>query len=300
ARRLHFGRGRARLVRPGPRAARRGGGGPRLPGGARQGGRDHLPVERGHLAGARARPPPGLPDHRLDAGQRRWLRARRELRPAAPGRAGGGVQPAARPAVRRGAAGYARARLQPARGRRAEHRAAGQAAARGPDGPADLADGTGSDQVLAARAGRPGRALERRRIARPAAGRAHPAPDGGPPVSGPATRPVGWLRAVAGTVSMRAVASAVAMRAAAVLLGAGSLVWAALPAVHRGWSGFVLVLAIAGVAAGGLRLALAAVPVPEDSYWPSPGLRVWRAFLEVVRQVPWEEGAVIGIVWLEV
>jgi hypothetical protein len=90
------------------------------------------------------------------------------------------------------------------------------------------------------------------------------------------------------------------MRAAAVLLGAGCLVWAALPAAHRAWSGFALVLAIAGVAAGGLRLALAAVPVPEDSYWPSPGLRVWRAFLEVVRQVPWEEGAVIGIVWLEV
>ena len=105
---------------------------------------------------------------------------------------------------------------------------------------------------------------------------------------------------MAGAVPMRAVASAVAMRVAAVLLGAGSLVWAALPAVHRGWSGFALVLAIAGVAAGGLRLALAAVPVPEDSYWPSPGLRVWRAFLEVVRQVPWEEGAVIGIVWLEV
>ena len=99
---------------------------------------------------------------------------------------------------------------------------------------------------------------------------------------------------------MRAVAGAVAMRVAAVLLGAGSLVWAALPAVHRAYVGLALALAIAGVAAGGLRLALAAVPVPEDSYWPSPGLRVWRAFLEVVRQVPWEEGAVIGIVWLEV
>ena len=119
-------------------------------------------------------------------------------------------------------------------------------------------------------------------------------------MSGPATRPVGWLRAVAGTVSMRAVASAVAMRAAAVLLGAGSLVWAALPAVHRGWSGFALVLAIAGVAAGGLRLALAAVPVPDESYWPSPGVRAWRAFLDMMRQVPWEEGAVIGIAWLEV
>jgi len=90
------------------------------------------------------------------------------------------------------------------------------------------------------------------------------------------------------------------MRAAAVLLGAGCLVWAALPAVPRGWAGFALTLAIAGVAAGGLRLALAAVPVPDESYWPSPGVRAWRAFLDVMRLVPWEEGAVIGIAWLEV
>ncbi len=109
--------------------------------------------------------------------------------------------------------------------------------------------------------------------------------------TGPATALASLLRGAAG---------AARLRAAAVLLGAGSLVWAALPAVHRAYAGLALALAIAGVAAGGLRLALAAVPVPEDSYWPSPGLRVWRAFLEVVRQVPWEEGAVIGIVWLEV
>jgi hypothetical protein len=90
------------------------------------------------------------------------------------------------------------------------------------------------------------------------------------------------------------------MRAAAVLLGAGCLIWPALPALHRGYATFVLVLAIAGVAAGGLRLALAAVPVPDETYWPSPGVRAWRAFLDVMRQVPWEEGAVIGIAWLEV
>jgi hypothetical protein len=65
----------------------------------------------------------------------------------------------------------------------------------------------------------------------------------------------GRLRAAAGVVSTRAVAGAVAMRVAAVLLGAGCLVWAALPTVHRGYAGFALVLAIAGVAAGGLRLA---------------------------------------------
>jgi hypothetical protein len=90
------------------------------------------------------------------------------------------------------------------------------------------------------------------------------------------------------------------MRAAAVLLGAGCLIWAALPAVHRGYATFVLAVTIAAVAAGGLRLALATVPVPDETYWPSPGVRAWRAFLDVMRQVPWEEGAVIGIAWLEV
>jgi hypothetical protein len=110
----------------------------------------------------------------------------------------------------------------------------------------------------------------------------------------------GRLRSVAGAATLRAVAGGVGMRAAAVLLGAGCLIWAALPAAHGGWAGFTLTLAIAGVAAGGLRLALAAVPVPDESYWPSPGVRAWRAFLDMMRQVPWEEGAVIGIVWLEV
>ena len=105
---------------------------------------------------------------------------------------------------------------------------------------------------------------------------------------------------VTGPGRLRAVAAALPMRAAAVLLGAGCLVWAALPAVYRGWAGFALTLAIAGVAAGGLRLALAAVPVPDETYWPSPSVRAWRAFLDVMRQVPWEEGAVIGIAWLEV
>ena len=109
--------------------------------------------------------------------------------------------------------------------------------------------------------------------------------------TGPATALASLLRGAAG---------AVRVRAAAVLLGAGSLVWAALPAVHRGDATFALDVAIAGVAGGGLRLALAAVPVPEESYWPSPGVRAWRIVLDLVRHVPWEEGAVIGIAWLEV
>ncbi len=104
------------------------------------------------------------------------------------------------------------------------------------------------------------------------------------------------LRAAGAAVALRGVA----VRLAAVLLGAGCVIWAARPAAHRGEAGLALTLAVAGVAAGGLRLALAAVPVPEYSYLLSAGVRAWRVFLDVMRQVPWEEGALVAIVWLEV
>jgi hypothetical protein len=90
-----------------------------------------------------------------------------------------------------------------------------------------------------------------------------------------------------------------AIRGAAVLLGAGCVVWAAVP-VHSGYAGFALFLAILGVAAGALRLALAAVPEPEDNYLLPVPLRAWLKFLETLRLVPWEEGALIAILWLEV
>ena len=93
---------------------------------------------------------------------------------------------------------------------------------------------------------------------------------------------------------------AVGVRAAAVLLGAGCVVWAAAPLVHRGTGDFALFLAIAGVAAGALRLALTAVPVPEDSYLLPVALRGWLSFLATLRLVPWEEGALLGVLWLEV
>jgi len=93
---------------------------------------------------------------------------------------------------------------------------------------------------------------------------------------------------------------AVAVRAAAVLLGAGCVAWAAAPAVNHGDADLALILAIAGVAAGGLRLALTAVPVPEDSYLLPALLRTWLGFLEVLRLVPWEEGALLAVLWLEV
>jgi len=89
----------------------------------------------------------------------------------------------------------------------------------------------------------------------------------------------------------------------AVLLGAGCAVWAGIgraPAPQRGWAQFALTLAIIGLAGAALRLAVLAVPVPAESYLLSAGLRAWRTFLDVMRQAPWEEGALVAIVWLEV
>jgi hypothetical protein len=87
---------------------------------------------------------------------------------------------------------------------------------------------------------------------------------------------------------------------AAGLLGAGCVVWAAVPLVHTGYANFALFLAIAGVAAGALRLILAAVPVPEENYLLTGALRAWVRFLLVLRLVPWEEGALVALLWLEV
>jgi hypothetical protein len=90
------------------------------------------------------------------------------------------------------------------------------------------------------------------------------------------------------------------IRAAAALLGAGCVVWAATPLVHTGLANLALVLAILGVVGGVLRLLLAGVPVPEETFLLPTPLRAWLRFLETLRLVPWEEGAVIAIVWLEV
>ena len=93
---------------------------------------------------------------------------------------------------------------------------------------------------------------------------------------------------------------AVAIRVAAGLLGAGCVVWAAVPQVPKGLANLALILAICGVAGGALRLVLAGVPVPEDSFLLPAPLRAWLSLLETLRRVPWEEGAVVALVWLEV
>lgn len=91
-----------------------------------------------------------------------------------------------------------------------------------------------------------------------------------------------------------------AARLGAALLGAGCVVWAAAPLVHQGWANLTLVMAVAGVAAGALRLALAGVPAPEDTFLLPVPVRAWLGFLTTLRRVPWEEGAAVALVWLEV
>jgi hypothetical protein len=101
----------------------------------------------------------------------------------------------------------------------------------------------------------------------------------------------------------RVPARAGAVTIAAVLLGAGCVVWAvsgSTPLVNKGWAGFALFGAITGATAGALRLALIAVPVPEDSFLLSGPARAWLRVLEILRQVPWEEGVVVAVLWLEV
>ncbi len=93
---------------------------------------------------------------------------------------------------------------------------------------------------------------------------------------------------------------AVANRGAAVLLGAVGVGWAAVPLPGKGAADLALVLAICAVVAGALRLALAGVPLPENTFLLPTPLRAWIRFLEILRLLPWEEGAVIAIVWLEV
>lgn len=95
-------------------------------------------------------------------------------------------------------------------------------------------------------------------------------------------------------------ARAAGPRAAALLLGVVCVAWAATPAVAVGWWDLALAVAIAGVAAGSLRLFLAEVPRPEDEFFLPLPVRGWLAFLSMLRLPPWQEIAVAALVLLEV
>ena len=78
------------------------------------------------------------------------------------------------------------------------------------------------------------------------------------------------------------------------------MVWAGVPLIHTRYLTIALALASLFVAAGALRLALAEVAVPEDTYLLTAAVQFWLRFLNVVRLVPWEEGALVAVLWLEV
>ena len=94
--------------------------------------------------------------------------------------------------------------------------------------------------------------------------------------------------------------TAAAPRLAAVLLGAACVAWTAVPPRHTGLATLALVVSIIAVVAGALRLALADVPQPADGFFPSAPVRAWLTFLAVLRGLPWEEIAVVALLWLEV
>ena len=91
-------------------------------------------------------------------------------------------------------------------------------------------------------------------------------------------------------------------RLAAMLLGAACIVWTAIPPLHSdsGLAGTALVVSVIAVTAGALRLALADVPQPQDEFFLAARVRAWLTFLVLLRTLPWEEIAVVAILWLEV
>ncbi|HEX4399556.1 MAG TPA: hypothetical protein VH136_18090 [Trebonia sp.] len=97
-----------------------------------------------------------------------------------------------------------------------------------------------------------------------------------------------------------AAAGTAAPRLAAVLLGAACVAWTAVPPRHTGLATLALVASIIAVVTGALRLALADVPQPEEGFFPTAPVRAWLTFLAVLRGLPWEEIAVVALLWLEV
>jgi hypothetical protein len=94
--------------------------------------------------------------------------------------------------------------------------------------------------------------------------------------------------------------SAAGPRLAALLLGAACVAWSAAPLRQSGWPTVALVVSIIAVTAGGLRLALADIPEPDDAYLQPGYVRAWINFLILLRTLPWEEIAVAAVLWLEV
>ena len=96
------------------------------------------------------------------------------------------------------------------------------------------------------------------------------------------------------------VAAAVAPRLAAIALGVACVAWTATSLPPGGWSRFALTVSIIAVTGGALRLAVADLPQPENDYFQPPPIRAWLGFLAFLRALPWEEIALVALLWLEV
>jgi hypothetical protein len=94
--------------------------------------------------------------------------------------------------------------------------------------------------------------------------------------------------------------AAAGARLAALLAGAASAAWAAVPLRGSGWAAFALVIAAACVIMGSARLALLEVPESDEVYFLSAPERMWHGFVALARWVSWEEIGCAAILWLEV
>ena len=97
----------------------------------------------------------------------------------------------------------------------------------------------------------------------------------------------------------RVASPAVATPVAATLLGAAAAAWCAIPVIGKGWAGFALFVVIGSVTGGAIRLAVAWIPLSDDTFLLPGPIRAWLTFLRVVRMPPWEEAAVIAALALE-
>ena len=95
-------------------------------------------------------------------------------------------------------------------------------------------------------------------------------------------------------------AARIGPRLAAMLLGAAGIAWTASPLPSTGLARTALEISIAAVVAGTLRLAFAEIPQPEDDFLQPGYIRAWLTLQSVLRTVPWEEIAIVAVIWLEV
>ena len=121
-----------------------------------------------------------------------------------------------------------------------------------------------------------------------------------PPPATPASHRRGRADPGRGRLARAGLLSLAGPRLAALLLGVACVAWSAAPLEHGGWPTVALTVAIIAVTAGGLRLALADVPEPDDVYLLSGPMRAWLNFLALLRTLAWEEIAVAAVLWLEV